>query len=264
MPTQYAGTIDAVVRLLSTGDDAFAHELAAARRVPWGHRAEGFLEANDGEIGAPDAPMLASLIVEDLADFITFSLDPEFALVRYAESKASSQPEFSVVESASRDSFIFQAFFRPLVRETLAGMPAPDLVCVTVPFPGTLPGALVFADEARRAFGRQLPVAFGGGYVSTELRSLRDPGIFAYIDYLCYDAGYAGLAGILDSLGGADDSLFKTIVRRGDRFVAHGFDAGDLSFFASEACLRDAPAGPGRRAPRFRRRRHPGGISRFS
>jgi radical SAM superfamily enzyme YgiQ (UPF0313 family) len=107
-------------------------------------------------------------------------------------------------------------------------------VCVTVPFPGTLPGALAFAEEARRAFGPQLPVAFGGGYVSTELRSLRDPAIFAYADYLCYDAGYAALSGILESLGGSDDGLFKTIVRRGDRLVAHGFDAGDLAFFESE------------------------------
>ncbi len=230
----YIRVIDPIVRMLSAGDDAFAHELAAARRVPWGHRAEGFLEANDGEIGASDAPMLASLIVEDLADFIRFSLDTEFSLVRYAESKASSQPQFAVVEAAAHDSFLFETFFRPLVGETLAAAPAPDLVCVTVPFPGTLPGALAFAEEAKRAFGRQLPVAFGGGYVSTELRSLRDPAIFAYADYLCYDAGYAALAGILASLGAGDDGLFRTIVRRGERLVAHGFDASDRAFFEFE------------------------------
>ncbi len=104
---RYVEVIDALVRLLSTGDEAFAHELAASRRVPWGHRAEGFLEANAGEIGAGDAPLLASLIVEDLADFIRFGLDQEFSLVRYAESKASSQPDFAVVEKAARESALF-------------------------------------------------------------------------------------------------------------------------------------------------------------
>ncbi|HEY9594371.1 MAG TPA: radical SAM protein, partial [Spirochaetia bacterium] len=67
---RYVRDIDRIVRLLCVGDEPFANELAAARRVPWGHRAEGFLEANDGEIGASDAPLLASLVIEDLADFI--------------------------------------------------------------------------------------------------------------------------------------------------------------------------------------------------
>ncbi len=124
------------------------------------------------------------------------------------------------------------------MREVLAAEEAadgaPDLVCVTIPFPGTLPGALVFAEEAKRALGPRLPVAFGGGYVSTELRSLRDPGIFAYTDYLCYDTGYAALAGVMACLAGSDADLYKTIVRRGPCLVAHGFEGADLAFQSSE------------------------------
>ena len=116
---------DRVIGFLAGGDDAFAHELSAGRRVPWGHRSEGFLDANDGEIASTDAPLLASLIVEDIADFITFSLDPDFSLVRYAESKASSQPDFRVVETAARESFLLTAFFKPLIAQKLSGMPAP-------------------------------------------------------------------------------------------------------------------------------------------
>src|SRR5208282_1082536 len=118
------------------------------------------------------------------------------------------QPSFAVVEAAALDSFLFQAFLRPLAVESLAAAPAPDLVCVTVPFPGTLPGALVVAREAKGAFGRDLPVAFGGGYISTELRCIRDPAIFDYADYLCYDAGYASLSAILERPGTNDDGLF--------------------------------------------------------
>ena len=232
---RYVETIDRIVDLLASGDDAFAHELSTAGRVPWGHRSEGFMEANDGRISPADAPLLASLIVEDLADFIRFALDPEFSLVRYAESKASSQPDFRIIEAAAHDSFFFETWFRPLVAETLSRMPAPHLVCVTVPFPGTLPGALLFAEEAKRLLGRDLPVAIGGGYVSTELRALRDDGIFAYADYLCYDAGYGALASVIECVRTGEDCLYKTIVRRGGRFVACGFQGADLERFQSEA-----------------------------
>jgi radical SAM superfamily enzyme YgiQ (UPF0313 family) len=244
---RYIGAIDRIIGLLSgSGDDALCHELAAGRRVPWGHRAEGFLEANEGSLGASDAPLLASLIVEDVADFITFSLDPEFSLVRYAESKASSQPDFRVVERAVRESFLFDAFFRPLVAQSLREAARPDLICVTIPFPGTLPGALAFAEEAKRHFGRDMPVAFGGGYVSTELRTLRDPSIFDYADFLCFDAGYGALSSVIDSLRGSDSGsgagLYRTIVRRGGALEAHGFGGSDRAFFVAEASHVD-PAG---------------------
>jgi radical SAM superfamily enzyme YgiQ (UPF0313 family) len=231
---RYVESIDRIVELLASGDDALAHAMTTSGRVPWGHRSEGFIEANEGTAAAADAPLLASLIVEDAADFIRFSVDPEFSLVRYAETKASSQPDFRVVENAARDSWLFDAYLRPLVADTLRAADRPDLVCVTVPFPGTLPGALAFAGEAKRIFGRDLPVAFGGGYVSTELRALRDPGIFAYADYLCFDAGFGALAAILEHLRTGVEAFHKTIILREGWLVAHGFDGADLECFRAE------------------------------
>ena len=231
---RYVESIDRIVGLLASGDDALAHAMSTAGRIPWGHRSEGFLEANDGAISAADAPLLASLVVEDVADFVRFSLDADFSLVRYAETKASSQPDFRVVEDAARDSWLFDTFFRPLVADTLRAADRPDLVCVTVPFPGTLPGALAFAEEAKRIFGRNLPVAFGGGYVSTELRALRDAGIFTYADFLCYDAGFGALAALLEHLRTGEDAFHKTIVLREGWLVAHGFDGADLERFRIE------------------------------
>jgi radical SAM superfamily enzyme YgiQ (UPF0313 family) len=231
---RYIESIDRIVELLAAGDDALAHAMTTTGRLPGGHRSQEFLEANGGELEAADAPLLASLIVEDAADFIRFVLDPDFSLVRYAETAAASQPDFRLIEGAARRSWLLDAFFRPLVGEALRSEDRPDLVCVTVPFPGTLPGALVFAEEAKRIFGRDLPVAFGGGYVSTELRALREPGIFAYTDFLCYDAGFASLAAILEHLRTGTESFHKTIVVREGWLVAHGFDGPDLERFRAD------------------------------
>lgn len=231
---RYVQIIDRVVGLLASGDDALAHEMCAAGRIPAGHRTEGFFAANRGAVTAADAPIVASLVVEDLADFIRYVLDPEFWLVRYGERKASSQPDFRVVEETARGSWLFETFLRPLVVDLLGAADRPDLVGITVPFPGTLPGALAVAAEAKRLFGESLPVAFGGGYVSTELRALRDSGIFSYADFLCYDAGFGALAAILESLRTGRDAFHRTIVFREGWLVAHGFDGADLARFRDD------------------------------
>ena len=231
----YVRVIDPIVRLLSAGDDAFAHELAAARRVPWGHRAQGFLEANDGEIGASDAPMLASLIVEDLADFIRFSLDSEFALVRYAESKASSQPDFAVVEAAARDSFLFEDVL-PAARAGNAGRRAAARPCRASP-----------SRSRGRCRGRwpsrkKRSAPSGGSFRLRSAAATSPPSCAACATRRSSATPTTSATtrdtrrspGSWSSPRTGDDGLFKTIVRRGDRLVAHGFDGADLAFFKSE------------------------------
>ena len=106
---------------------------------------------------------------------------------------------------------------------------------MSIPFPGTLPGALVLAEESRRIFGPDIRIAFGGGYVSTELRALREPSIFRYADYLCYDAGYGALSSIISSMGTGKTNLYRTVVQREKGLTAWGFEGTDLAFFRSEA-----------------------------
>jgi radical SAM superfamily enzyme YgiQ (UPF0313 family) len=115
---------------------------------------------------------------------------------------------------------------------------APDLLLVTLPFPGCLLGALACARSGREAFGARTRILFGGGYVSTELRGLRDGGIFDFCDYLCFDAGYGSIESILEVEAGAHrERLYKTMYRDAEgSVVAAGFDEGDEA--ASEPALR--------------------------
>src|SRR5208283_221949 len=224
----YLEWIDGIVDFLSGGDSGFAHRLAQAAEFPRGQRAQAFLEASGGRIGPDDARALATRILEDLGDFISFALDPEFATVKYGERLARSVKDFHAIEKALPGAYLMQAFYRPSLRESFSAADDaghPDLVLFSIPFPGCLPGALVAAQEARAAFGGRVHIAFGGGYVSTEPRSLADGRLFDYCDYLAFDAGYGSLASILEVEAGAPkESLYRTRYRDGDGRVRQGSD----------------------------------------
>jgi hypothetical protein len=311
----YIDWIDGIVDFLSGGDPAMAHRLAAAAELPRGARTEAFLEARGGRIDPDEARALATGILDDLGDFIAYTLDPAFGTVRYAERLASSRADFGEVRTALESSWMVREFYAPMLDEfwtTCAKSEggAPDLILVTIPFPGCLIGALACAQSARKAFGkyekgardglgiipglygtayhesgddgqrlygtiyranggdgnRKPRIVFGGGYVSTELRGLRDVGIFDFCDYLSFDAGYGSLASIVarkdarvecgageigdlgegeedgsgkrgdPSLygtayrgeGKSDKGLYRTMYRaKGGALVVSGFPAGD-------------------------------------
>jgi len=241
----YVEWIDGIVDFLSGEDPGFAHRLSQAAEFPRGQRAEAFLEASGGRIGPDDARALATRVLEDLGDFVSFTLDPDFATVKYGERLARSVKDLHAIEQALPGAYLMQDFYRPYLHKcftsaspagggaangALAGVTGhPDLVLVSIPFPGCLPGALVAAGEAHAAFGGRARVVFGGGFVSTELRSLTDGRLFDYCDYLSFDAGYGSLASILEVEAGAPkESLYRTMFRDDEGRVRRtGFPAGE-------------------------------------
>jgi hypothetical protein len=228
----YLGLADGVLGFLSGQDPAFAYRLAVGAGLPLGMRVEAVL-GDEGGIAPADAPALATAILNDLSDFISYALDPGFGVVRYAERLVSGARDFSVILEAAQSSWVLNGFYRTILKECFARLilePAgsPDeriLLCITAPFPGCLAAAVMAAGEARAAFGDRVHILLGGGYVSTELRFLEAPEVFDHFDWLCYDGGYASLSSILSFMDTGDEAgLHRVRWRNQDgRVIASGF-----------------------------------------
>jgi radical SAM superfamily enzyme YgiQ (UPF0313 family) len=239
----YIEWIDGIADFLAGRDPAMAHRLASAVELPRGARAEAFLAVRNGRIGPDEARALATQILNDLGDFISYTLDSAFGTVRYAERLASSRADFGELRSALDSSWLINEFYVPILEEfwpaQMAGLGAAiSLVLITIPFPGCLLGALACARAVRTAFSEasRPRIVFGGGYVSTELRGLRDAGIFDFCDYLSFDAGYGSLASIIEREKAPTKSmapqLYRTMFRQGDgTLVVAGFPEGDSARF---------------------------------
>jgi radical SAM superfamily enzyme YgiQ (UPF0313 family) len=223
----YLATIDPVVRFLQGRDPGLALRICARDLLPEGPRfasTEQGPGADDddslgwafGALGTTDrGKHLASLYIDDLADVIRDGIAPDFELARYAERLAASAPTFDQLQGALEGSpTLIDTMLDELAAELYARH-RPDLVGLTVPFPGNAYSAFRIA----RAIKQQAPatrVALGGGYVNTELRELTDPRVFDYVDFITLDDGEAPLLALLAHLRDSTQPLLRTFVRDGD------------------------------------------------
>jgi radical SAM superfamily enzyme YgiQ (UPF0313 family) len=204
--------IDRLLDFLRGRDREWGHSLALANgTVPGGPRFDACLDRLGGNPLPEEAPLLASTLLADLADFITRVLDPDFSLIRYGggpgggpESVKEGGPapgSFAQVRSGLA-GYVARTFYEPYLDEEWETLDTggPLILGLSVPFPGSLTGALGCAASAKRRFGSRVTVIAGGGYVNTELRFLSDPAFFDYVDYLSFDRGYGSLDAILSAL----------------------------------------------------------------
>jgi hypothetical protein len=199
-------TIDRLIAFLRQRDHEWGHFLALANGcLPGGRRADAFIAERDGEVSVNEAGILATKLLADLSDFITFTLDENFSLIRYRAAGDESFRSFSAVQK-TLDGYIMKNFYRPLLEEEwkkqeCSGV-ANDrfLLGVTIPFPGCLQAALVCAESAKKRFGRAVRTVAGGGYVNTELRFLNSQEFSYYFDHISFDKGYASLVSILENI----------------------------------------------------------------
>ena len=187
----YIGTIDTVVRFLQGQDPTVANLICSADFLPQGGRFEAIedIEAAYGNMGLIDcAKYLATIYLEDISDFLRATVTPHFELVRYAEKISLSVPHFSTLQAELDKplNLIEKRMLDLFDAEMQEQQPA--YVGFSIPFPGNLLSALRCGQYIKEKYPH-IKVIMGGGYPTTELRSLTDPAVFAYVDYIVLDDG---------------------------------------------------------------------------
>jgi radical SAM superfamily enzyme YgiQ (UPF0313 family) len=225
----YAALVEPVVRFLQGRDPSLAMRIGGRAFLPEGPRFASLdAESGDGEellgwafgeLGVTDrARHLASLFVDDLADVIRDGIDPRFELSRYGEKLASSAARFDpLADALDAAPTLVDRLLDDLARDCVRAH-APDLVGLTVPFPGNLYGALRIARvvKAERPAAK---VVLGGGYVNTELRQLGDARVFDACDFITLDDGERPFLALVDHLRDPALPLFRTYVREAGAVV---------------------------------------------
>lgn len=225
----YVALVEPVLRFLQGTDPSLALRIVGRSFLPEGPRFASLLAQEDedadalhwafGQLGVTDrARHLASLFIDDLADVIRDGIDPRFELSRYGEKLAASAPTFDALSDALADEpTLVDQHLDELTREWLRTH-EPDVVGITVPFPGNVYGALRIGRIVK-AERPATKVVLGGGYVNTELRQLTDPGVFDFCDFITMDDGERPLLSLIDHLRDATQPLHRTYVRERGRVV---------------------------------------------
>ena len=249
---RYAETVAAAVSFLQGRDPTLAHRICTRQFLPEGPRfrnLEAFV-ADDGDdpldwafgaLGAQDrAKHLATLYLNDIADVVRDAVDPRFEFSRYAESLAKSQPSFDpLAQALAARPTLVEETLRELVRAAVAKH-RPDLVLVTVPFPGCVHGAFRIAQAVKEADPR-IATVLGGGFVNTELRELSEPRVFEFFDFITLDDGERPVLALVEHLRGerSRDQLVRTFMRRQGKVCFVAGNEKDIPFAETGAPVWD-------------------------
>lgn len=207
-PQEYSSKIEAVLAFLQNKNPSLAQRIANGNFLPQGKRFSviddfennfsGGIDAFFGEMGVQDkAVFLASLFIDDVCDFINAKIDGDFEISKYAEKLSSfGIADFAKIEKKlnAKPTKITEIIAE--ITEEYYRKEMPDFVIFTIPFPGTLFSAF-FMTKIFKKLNPKIKIAFGGGFVSTEMRECTEKKIFEYIDYLILDNGLSELEEIL-------------------------------------------------------------------
>lgn len=222
----YQSSIEPTIKYLQGGDSTLSHRINSRSFLPEGPRFQALDSYDDdgsgdslawafGALGAEDrARHLATLYLNDLSDVLRDAVDDRFEFVRYAESLAGSQPSFEPLANALQATpTLMDEHLRSLTIEQIEKH-QPNLVLLSVPFPGSVYAALRIAQVIKEKYP-SIKIALGGGYVNTELRELSEPRVFDYVDFITLDSGERPLLALIEHLNGQRgiNRLVRTFIR---------------------------------------------------
>jgi hypothetical protein len=196
---QYLQTIDSVISFLQGKLPTMAYQIASGKFLPKGNR---FNQIDDlqwafGTMGIQDkAKHFATLYLEDLGDFIQENIDAHFGFSRYAEKIGRCANQFDEIHEELQKPLSYIDEILISILEERISQHQPELVCLSVPFPGNLLSAFRIAQYVRKNHPH-IHVAMGGGFANTELRSVKDKRVFDFFHFITLDDGEAPVENLL-------------------------------------------------------------------
>ncbi|WP_377366459.1 B12-binding domain-containing radical SAM protein [Rhodanobacter aciditrophus] len=244
---RYKLCVEPVIRFLQGKDSSLAMRINSRRFLPEGPAFDAIEQMESvsgdvltkafGDLGVQDkAKYLATLFINDLSSVITQGVDPYFEVSRYGERLAAANPTFddlydTLMGEPSFSSEILEQLIEVYLEET-----QPSVIALTVPFPGNVLGALRIAQTCKE-INPDIPVVMGGGFVNTELRALKDPRVFEFVDFICLDDGERPFITLLEYFDGQRevDELVRTY------FLAEDETGEPFVYFNDNKALHDIP-----------------------
>ncbi|MGB0640301.1 MAG: B12-binding domain-containing radical SAM protein [Myxococcota bacterium] len=217
---QYESVIDAVIRFLQGKDRTLATRILDTPFLPRGPRLSTVDLSRFGDLAVDDAARhLCTLFLEDLADLVTSCIDRGFGLACYQHHLATGPVRFDPIEERLSQTNVLDEILDARV-DALIEDTNPEVVGISIPFPGMLLGALRMGRRLKQA---GITVVIGGGYINTELREIDEPRIWQYIDAITYDDGEGPFLSLLNHMEGGEDQRHRTRTQTGlhDQSVPH-------------------------------------------
>jgi len=200
----YIQTINNTIAFLQGKSATLATNICLGNYLPEAGRFDNIadLEWAFGAMGTRDKAMhLATLYLEDIGDFITECVDPNFGFSRYAERLGRSASTFDALQEQleAAPTYIDQIMLG-ILEEKITHY-QPSVVGFSIPFPGNLYAGFRMAKWLK-AQHPNIKITIGGGYPNTELRSVSDVRVFDYIDYITLDDGEMPIQVLLQHIEG--------------------------------------------------------------
>jgi hypothetical protein len=218
----YEQVTEPTVKFLQGKNPSLALRISSQKFLPEGPAFETLYQMQElsntvlldafGQLGIQDkAKYLATLFINDLCAIIKEGVDPHFEVSRYGEKLAASNPSFDdLYHQLQQPSLYTDQIIESLVSYYLVEE-LPDVIGITVPFPGNMLGALKIAQCCKK-INPHVKIVLGGGFINTELRSLKDPRIFEFVDFITLDDGERPLLSLLEHLNNqrSINNLYRT------------------------------------------------------
>lgn len=214
---RYIEIIDLIIEFLQGKNDVIANLLIKPGYIPLIRNLpnEKLDLMNFGFLGNIDrAKYYSTLMINDIYYAINKCISKDFGLSRYAEKIALSPKSFDNIynklklEKNILENIIIEEY------EKVLNKYSPQLMCFSIPFPGNLYSSLLCAKYTKQMHSN-VKIAFGGGYINTELRKLNDIRFFEFVDYVTYDDGELPILNIANNIinNFKDNKYVRTLLK---------------------------------------------------